>query len=178
MSNIIAKIRSRPGLAAAAFVALLAGGGAIAAVASDCEREELAAPATPVRIGTLATTTSAVPSAVAVRGRIAERFGSHVVLDDGSGRLLVDTGGGDAASLAVGQALTASGRYRDGVLHARRLVGADGRAVTVRGDRHRGGHDARRHDRRDAAERAPAAAPATATRSVPADAANEAAPAR
>ena len=163
MSRFTEKLRSRPGLAALGAIVLVSAGGAIAAVSADCDRPEAMAPAAPVRIGSLAT---AGDSLVTVRGRIVQMFGRHAVLNDGSGQILVDMGHGaeGAPALAVGQVIAAQGRYDNGMLRARHLVGPDG-TVTALG---RGGHRGDRHGRRggdETAERVEAApaAPATAS---------------
>ena len=66
---------------------------------------------------------------VAVKGDVAEIFGNKFIVQDGSGRALVDTGPrGDRAPPAVkGETLTVQGRFDHGVLHAEIVSHADGR---------------------------------------------------
>jgi hypothetical protein len=66
---------------------------------------------------------------VAVKGDVAEIFGSKFIVQDGSGRALVETGPrGDRAPPAIkGETLTVQGRFDRGVLHAEIISHADGR---------------------------------------------------
>jgi len=66
---------------------------------------------------------------VAVKGDVAEIFGNKFIVQDSSGRALVDTGPrGDRAPPAVkGETLTVQGRFDHGVLHAEIVSHADGR---------------------------------------------------
>lgn len=66
----------------------------------------------------------------AVKGTVAEIFGSKFVLDDGSGRALIDLGprGENADAVAKGEAVTVQGMFDRGVLHARIVSHADGRS--------------------------------------------------
>jgi hypothetical protein len=129
---VFATPKARIAMAGAAL--LLAGGGIGSAITHAVAPERVMAAAPPVRIGSLATMQAPVlgdPIAT-VRGRIAEQFGNRVVLDDGSGRVLVDTGPGrDGPTLAIGQTITAQGRYGDGSIHAMYLIGADGRTYAT-----------------------------------------------
>lgn len=128
-----ASTRTRFALAGAAL--LLAGGGVGAAITHAVQPERVMAAAPPVRIASLAGLQAPVIGApiATVRGRIVEQYGRRVVLDDGSGRVLVETGPdrAGAPSLAVGQTITAQGRYDQGSIHAIYLIGADGRAYAA-----------------------------------------------
>jgi hypothetical protein len=76
-----------------------------------------------------------------VRGRVAETYGSRFVLDDGSGRVLVELGrGGGTAPAARGQLITVQGWPGAGTINALYLVGQDGRAYAFgrRGGREHG----------------------------------------
>lgn len=166
---------TRIALAGAAL--LLAGGGVGSAITHAVQPERVMAAAPPVRIATLATVQAPLIGApiVTVRGRIVERYGRRVVLDDGSGRVLVETGPdrAGAPSLAVGQTITAQGRYDQGTIHALYLIGADGRAYAAEPPHGpHGGPDGPRppHDGRDPADRNPAdaAPPPPATAPAPA----------
>ena len=66
---------------------------------------------------------------ISVKGEVAEIFGNKFVLQDASGRALVDTGPrGDGRMVAAkGEALTVQGRFDRGVIRAEVVVHADGR---------------------------------------------------
>lgn len=69
-------------------------------------------------------------SSVAVKGGVAEIFGNKFIIQDGSGRALVDLGprgeGGDR--VAKGEMVTVQGRFDRGVIHAQVVSHADGRS--------------------------------------------------
>jgi hypothetical protein len=73
-------------------------------------------------------------SDVAVKGKVAEIFGNKFVIDDGSGRALVETGrAGEGGKLvAAGETLTVQGHFDDGFIHGDVLVHADGKAESLR----------------------------------------------
>lgn len=128
---------------AAAMLGLgaVGGGAAISLAGPSIEM----APVRPVAISSLKDD----GGIVTLRGKVADRYGSMFVLADGSGKALVDAGlRGDGTGLvATGTPVTVQGRYRDGVVRASFLVGADGK-VTALGPRHgrHGGHG-RGHER-------------------------------
>lgn len=68
---------------------------------------------------------------VAAKGKVAELFGNKFVLDDGSGRVLVDTGPrGDRAPFAdKDETVTVQGHFDRGQIHAQFLVRANGEIV-------------------------------------------------
>jgi hypothetical protein len=68
-------------------------------------------------------------SPVAIKGDVAEIFGNKFVLQDGSGRALVDAGprGEDRVLVAKGETVTIQGRFDRGVVRADVVVHADGR---------------------------------------------------
>lgn len=68
-------------------------------------------------------------SPVAIKGDVAEVFGNKFVVQDGSGRALVDTGprGEGRTLVARGETVTVQGRFDRGVVHAEVLAHADGR---------------------------------------------------
>lgn len=68
-------------------------------------------------------------SPVAIKGDVAEIFGNKFIVQDGSGRALVDTGprGEDRLAVARGETVTVQGRLDRGVVHADVLAHADGR---------------------------------------------------
>ncbi|HZL29971.1 MAG TPA: hypothetical protein VFC54_02780 [Pseudolabrys sp.] len=79
----------------------------------------------PSAIGQLKPDTTA-----AVKGSVAEVFGSKFIVQDDSGRALVDTGPqGDRGHVVdMGEAVTVQGRFDRGVMHAQLVVHADGKA--------------------------------------------------
>jgi hypothetical protein len=68
-------------------------------------------------------------SPVAIKGDVADIFGNKFIVQDGSGRALVDTGprGEDRVIVAKGETVTVQGRLDRGVVHADVLAHADGR---------------------------------------------------
>lgn len=68
-------------------------------------------------------------SSIAIKGDVTEVFGNKFVVQDGSGRALVDTGprGEDRMTVAKGETVTVQGRFDRGVVHADVLAHADGR---------------------------------------------------
>jgi hypothetical protein len=65
---------------------------------------------------------------VAAKGKVAEMFGNKFILDDGTGRVLVDTGPqGDRAPVAdKDETVTVQGHFDRGQIHAQLLVRANG----------------------------------------------------
>lgn len=68
-------------------------------------------------------------SPVAIKGDVADIFGNKFIVQDSSGRALVDTGprGEDRVVVAKGETVTVQGRLDRGVVHADVLAHADGR---------------------------------------------------
>lgn len=131
---------SRVGLAASAaiLVGLGAAGGAAAVAATRPPVEMAPTVATPI--------TKLVDGGgiVTVRGRVAEVYGDHFILQDGSGRTMVGVGREGRGLVAAGAPVTVQGRFDEGVLHASYLVDAQGQvqALEPRGPRPHGpGHD-------------------------------------
>ncbi|WP_027171032.1 hypothetical protein [Methylobacterium sp. 10] len=85
-------------------------------------------PVAPVAIAQLAPS-----AAIAAKGDVAEIFGNKFVLQDGSGRALVETGKqGEGGTLVTkGEAVTVQGRFENGFLHATLLTRADGKTVLL-----------------------------------------------
>ena len=79
----------------------------------------------PVAINTLRDNTL-----VAVKGKVANTFGNAFVVDDGTGRTLVDTGprGEGLTPVTPDETVTVQGRFDRGRLHAQVLTHADGRS--------------------------------------------------
>lgn len=86
------------------------------------------APVTPVAVSALAPS-----DAIAAKGEVAEIFGNKFVLQDGTGRALVETGpAGESGTLVTkGENLTVQGRFENGFLHAQQITRADGTVVAV-----------------------------------------------
>ncbi len=103
---------------------LLGGGVAAGAAAMQATRPAVTmAPATPVAIRGLSD------GIVTVRGRAVELFGNKLVVEDATGRALVDLGreGEDGGLVRLGETVTAQGRFEHGFVHAAFLVGQDGK---------------------------------------------------
>jgi hypothetical protein len=85
-------------------------------------------PVAPVAIQAL------VPSgAIAVKGDVAEVYGNKFVVQDPTGRALVETGreGEGGKLVAKGESVTVQGRFEDGFLRARVLTHGDGRSQVL-----------------------------------------------
>jgi hypothetical protein len=67
-------------------------------------------------------------AAVAVKGQVAEVFGNKFIIQDDSGRTLVDTGprGEGGKLVAKGETITVQGRFDNGFIHADVMTRADG----------------------------------------------------
>ncbi len=65
---------------------------------------------------------------VAVKGQVAEVFGNKFILQDDSGRALVDTGpSGESGKLAAkSDTVTVQGRFEHGFIHAQAISHPDG----------------------------------------------------
>lgn len=72
-------------------------------------------------------------SAITLQGRVAERFGNAFVLEDATGRTLVETGPqGDRRDLvAVGDEVRVEGRFARGQMHAAALTVGDGERIAI-----------------------------------------------
>lgn len=66
----------------------------------------------------------------AVKGQVVDVFGNAFVVQDGTGRILVETGprGEGRAVVSPAETVTVQGRFERGKLHAQLLVHADGSA--------------------------------------------------
>ncbi|MBY5457846.1 hypothetical protein ELH26_13375 [Rhizobium leguminosarum] len=116
-----------PLIAAAVALVIGAAGGA-SAVKMMRPTPEMA-PLTPVAI-------SAMPasSLITIKGKVAEIYGNKFVLQDESGKALVETGraGEGGALVTPDEAVTVQGRFDDGFVHASYLVRQDGRTEALR----------------------------------------------
>lgn len=74
-------------------------------------------------------------ASVTLQGSVAEIFGHFFILEGTAGRALVDLGpeGENGALVRVGETLTVEGKAFHGVVHACRLMLADGRMVKLEG---------------------------------------------
>ena len=155
------------GLAAIGLLAV--GGVAGGAVAHEFRPPIEMAPMHVTAIRNLATS----QGIVTIRGRVAESFGSRWVVDDGTGRTLIDGGPqGDGDTLApLGSLVSVQGRFDRGAFHPSFLVDAAGTVTPLgpppgrHGDHGRpgpDGEDMRGPDRGPppAAQTAPEPAPA------------------
>ena len=117
--------RQRLALGAAALVAAGAAGGAGAVALTRPAIEMAPTIATPIaRLG-------GSDGIVTVKGRVAEVFGDRFVVQDGSGRAMVDAGRDGAGRIVRGNMVLVQGRYDDGQLRARFLVDPAGQVREV-----------------------------------------------
>ena len=114
---------SRRALAGAALLGAFALGGGSVELALQHQRPTYLA-LTPEPIDALRD-----GSAVAVKGEVADLFGKDFVLQDPSGRALVDMGPDGEGGGLVGKAeiVTVQGRFDRGIVHAAAIQHADGR---------------------------------------------------
>ncbi|WP_230628611.1 hypothetical protein [Sphingomonas sp. Leaf37] len=116
--------RQRLALGATALIAIGAAGGAGAVALTRPSIEMAPTNVTPIaRLGSS-------DGIVTVKGRVAEVFGDRFVVQDGSGRAMIDAGR-NAGSIVKGSAMTVQGRYDDGQLRARFLVDPAGQVREV-----------------------------------------------
>lgn len=134
----VARRRTKLSLAAIGLLAI--GGVAGGAVGHEFRPPIEMAPTHVVAIRNLAT----AQGIITIRGRVAESFGNRLVVDDGTGRTLVDGGPhGDGDMLApLGATISVQGRFDRGAFHPSFLVDASG-TVTPLGPPpgHHGRHD-------------------------------------
>lgn len=118
-----------PRSAALAAIALLVVGGGAGAVAMHATRPPVSmAPATPVPIRSLSSS-----GIVTIKGRVAEIYGNKFIMQDASGRALVDTGreGESGGLVTAGEPVTVQGRFDRGFVHAAFLVGPDNKVTAL-----------------------------------------------
>jgi hypothetical protein len=123
-----------------AAIGLLAAGGVAGGAVSHAFRPPIEmAPTHVVAIHNL----SSSDGIVTIKGRIAESFGSRMVVDDGTGRTLIDAGprnDGDALA-PLGAVVAVQGRFDRGAFHPSFLVDASGTVTPVGPPRgHHPGH--------------------------------------
>ena len=85
-------------------------------------------PVAPVAISALKPS-----AAIAAKGEVAEIYGNKFIVQDGSGKALVETGrAGEGGTLVKpGEAVTVQGRFENGFLHAVLITRPDGSRVVV-----------------------------------------------
>lgn len=110
----------RLGLGAATLLVLGAAGGA-GAMSLTRPTVEMA-PAVPIPVSQLAD----ARGLVTVRGLVAEVYGDRFMVQDASGRALVDAGRAGDAAVRAGSPILVQGRFDNGQLHASYLVDATG----------------------------------------------------
>jgi uncharacterized protein YdeI (BOF family) len=119
--------RNRRGLMIGAIAAPLALGAAGLSLAQPNQTVQ-PTPVPPTAVSTLAPSGS-----IAVKGEVAEIFGNKFVIQDGTGRALVETGreGEDGKLVTKGETVTVQGRFERGFLHAKLIIRADGKPMVL-----------------------------------------------
>ena len=115
----------RLGLGAAALLALGAAAGAGAV--------SLSRPAIQMA-PTVRTAIASLPASngiVTIRGRVAAVYGDRFIVQDATGRAMIDAGRAGRGSLAAGAPILVQGRFDDGQLRAAYLVDGNGRIETA-----------------------------------------------
>lgn len=114
------------GARAITAVALLAIGAVGGASAASLTRPAIEMAPT---VATPAAKLAAATGIVSVKGRVAEIYGDRFVVEDGSGRAMIDAGRENGLALAKGAAISVQGRFDDGQLRASFITTADGKIV-------------------------------------------------
>jgi hypothetical protein len=88
---------------------------------------------TPTPVAPVAIQTLAPSGAIAIKGDVAEIYGNKFVVQDPTGRALVETGreGEDGKLVAKGESVTVQGAFENGFLRARVLTHGDGRSQVL-----------------------------------------------
>ncbi|WP_162987188.1 hypothetical protein [Sphingomonas paeninsulae] len=122
-------LRRRLKIGSAAIALLAIGGGAGAFAAHSFHPAIAMAPTHAVTIKSL----SEDSGIVTVKGRVAERYGNQFVLEDGTGKTLIDAGPvGEQASLApVGSIVSVQGRFDNGAFRPAFFVDPSGKVVSL-----------------------------------------------
>lgn len=119
-------LEHRQWAALGAVVVLAASAGGAGAMAMTRPAIEMA-PTVATPIARLASSNGIVT----VKGRVAEVFGDRLVVQDASGRTMIDAGRDGAQGLAAGAPVMVQGRYDQGQLRAHFLVGPNGAVEAV-----------------------------------------------
>lgn len=116
----------RPAVAIAALLVAAALGAGATTIVERTHRTYLV-PLTPEAISALRD------GDVAVKGRVAEVFGNKFVLQDDSGRALIETGrrGESTHLVRLDDAVVVQGRFDHGFLHAAAITKVDGHTVML-----------------------------------------------
>jgi uncharacterized protein YdeI (BOF family) len=116
------RLKRSPALFATLLVAFAIGGG-VTAAALQARRPSL------VMLTPAPITSMHDWSEVAVRGQVAEIFGNKFIVQDDSGRALVDAGrpGESGQLVAKSESVTVQGRFEHGFIHAEVISHPDGR---------------------------------------------------
>ncbi|ARO54007.1 DNA-binding protein [Methylorubrum zatmanii] len=87
----------------------------------------------PTPVAPIAISALAPSGAVAARGEVTEIFGNKFLIQDGTGRALVETGrdGENGGLVMKGETVTVQGRFEKGFLHAKLITHADGKQVVL-----------------------------------------------
>ncbi|MGV7032060.1 DNA-binding protein [Methylobacterium symbioticum] len=119
--------RPRRGLVVGAIAAPLALGAAGLSLARPGP-DLSPTPVAPTAISALAPS-----GAIAAKGEVTEIFGNKFVIQDATGRALVETGraGEDGALVTKGETVTVQGRFEKGFLHARMITRAEGSPILL-----------------------------------------------
>lgn len=127
------------GLAGAAVALLAVGGGVGATAVSQMRPAAQMAPLAPVAI-----TAMEDGGIVTIKGTVAEIYGNKFILQDDSGRALVETGpAGESGKLVdKSEPVSVQGRFDNGFMHAAFIVKADGKTEALGG---LGPHEPHRH---------------------------------
>lgn len=118
--------RSRRGLVVGAIAAPLAFGAVGLSLAQT--GASVMTPVAPTAISALTASGS-----IAAKGDVAEIYGNKFVMQDGTGKALVETGrqGEGGTLVKPGEAVTVQGRFENGFLHALLITRADGSQVRI-----------------------------------------------
>ncbi|GEN62479.1 hypothetical protein [Acetobacter oeni] len=121
-------VKRKVGLAAGGIALLVAGVAMGAGTVSAMRPSIEVPPMTPVAVSKLGS----VHGPVTVKGRVAEVFGHDFIIDDGTGRVLIDAGPhGGPPHVRAGDVPTVQGRFDHGLLHAAFLMDASGHVTAM-----------------------------------------------
>ncbi|MFT3989203.1 hypothetical protein [Aestuariivirga sp.] len=129
-------------MAFGAVALLMAGAGAGGIAVNALHPTAVMAPMQPAAISAMQDW-----STVTIKGQVVELFGNKFVVEDQSGRALVETGraGEDGTLVNKAETVTVQGRFEHGFIHAQFIVHADGKTVSVEPPHPPGPHDWMRH---------------------------------
>lgn len=125
--NPARRIPIRIKLAAGVAVLLALGGAAGAGAVAYTRPPVEMAPAVPTAIAKVPQKSGITT----VKGRVAEVYGDRFILQDGTGRVMVDAGHDNLGQVRAGSAVMVQGRYDRGQLRASYLVDPQGDVTQV-----------------------------------------------